>query len=36
MDDELVEALKALRKRHAADTDEAGSAYRRGLDELDW
>jgi len=36
MDDALVDALKALRKRQAADAEEAGSVYRHGLAELHW
>ncbi|GAA1711057.1 site-specific integrase [Kribbella yunnanensis] len=36
MDDKLVEALRALRKRQAADAEEAGSIYQHGLAELDW
>jgi integrase len=36
LDDELVSALTALRKRQAQDSEAAGTTYRAGLDRLDW
>ena len=36
LDDELVAALKQLRKTQMAERLEAGTAYEIGLDELDW
>lgn len=36
LDDTLIAALKALRKRQAADSIEAGAAYQDGLDAHDW
>ena len=36
LDYELVWALTELRKRRARDSQDAGSAYRAGLDRLDW
>jgi integrase len=36
LDDALVEALTALRKRQLADSAAAGTAYQAGLAALDW
>jgi integrase len=36
LDDALVAALTALRKRQARESEEAGSLYQAGLTELDW
>jgi integrase len=36
LDDELVSALTELRKRQIRESENAGSAYRAGLDDLDW
>ena len=36
LDDELVEALAALRKRQMAESAAAGPAYRAGLADLGW
>jgi len=36
LDDELVEALAYLRKLQAKESEQAGSAYRAGLADLDW
>ena len=36
LDDELVSALTALRKRQARDSEVAGTTYRTGLDGLGW
>jgi integrase len=36
LDDALVAALTALRKRQARESEEAGALYRAGLDGLDW
>jgi integrase len=36
LDDALVTALTALRKRQARESEEAGTLYRAGLTELDW
>jgi integrase len=36
LDDDLVTALTELRKRQARESENAGHAYRAGLDDLDW
>jgi integrase len=36
LDDDLVIALTGLRKQQAKESETAGSAYRAGLDDLDW
>ena len=36
LDDDLVTALTGLRKQQAKESETAGSAYRAGLDDLDW
>jgi integrase len=36
LDDDLVAALVDLRKRQAKESESAGSAYRAGLEDLDW
>jgi integrase len=35
-DDDLVAALTDLRKCQAKESEQGGSAYRAGLDDLDW
>ncbi|MFZ0167377.1 MAG: tyrosine-type recombinase/integrase, partial [Trebonia sp.] len=36
LDDDLVAALTDLRKRQAKESEQGGSAYRAGLEDLDW
>jgi integrase len=36
LDDDLVAALTDLRKRQTKESEQGGSAYRAGLDHLDW
>ncbi|WP_460515325.1 tyrosine-type recombinase/integrase [Flindersiella endophytica] len=36
LDDELVTALKALRKRQAQESEEAGESYQAALNDIDW
>lgn len=36
LDEQLVKALEALRKRQMTESEQAGKAYRDGLDDLEW